>query len=277
MSELSRKLTVVVKTFERPDMVRRAVKSLRKLHPLIPMIVADDSRNPITFDEDPITTCLQLPFDSGISYGRNRALEKVETPYYLLIDDDHCFEEDCNLGELVEILENTDFNMVGMRMLNYRSKRGYCRGELQFAGTLVRENDKMIHYIGRNRGIHMGFPIYDILLNCYAAKISNTKQISYDENIKIGKEHGDYFLAAKKVGFKATLSRNSFIHHRPLYSSEYIKFRSRSDNYTSYYFDKHDITSEATIGKNYLFFDKIKYFPQRIKYLAKRLTGRKID
>ena len=72
MSEIAQKLTVAIKTFERPELVTRAVSSLRKIHPTIPVIIADDSKEPISFDNDKYTESLHLPFDTGISFGRNR-------------------------------------------------------------------------------------------------------------------------------------------------------------------------------------------------------------
>ena len=273
--DLSEKLTVVIKTFERPDMITRAVSSLRSLHPTIPVIIADDSKEPTSFDDDPYTTALHLPFDTGISYGRNRAIEKVETPYYLLIDDDHCFKKDANLQGLVDILDTTDFDIVAMRMLNYRAGKGYCRGELFFAGTFERENDTMMHYVGKDRGLHLGYPLYDIVLNCYAARKKKAAIIKFDENIKIGKEHGDYFLEAMKRNIKVTVSKNSYIHHLPIYSEKYAGFRKRSGSYADYYFKKHGISSEKTIGKDYRFFDKVRYFPQKVAYWISCALGKR--
>ena len=271
MGEIAQKLTIAIKTFERPELVTRAVSSLRIIHPTIPVIIADDSKEPVSFESDLYSEVLHLPVDSGISFGRNRAIEKIKTPYYLLIDDDHCFEADCNLEDLVHILETTDFDIVGMRMLNYRAEKGYCRGELQFAGTFEREGDEMVHYAGQNHGYHQGFPIFDIILNCYAARKAKTVEIKFDENIKIGKEHGDYFLNAKQKGILVTLSKNSYIHHRPSYSTQYANFRKRSDTYTEYYFKKHRISSEKTVGVHYKKLDRLKYFPQKIRYLYRKL------
>lgn len=270
---LADSLTVVIKTFERPDMVSRAVASLRSIHPTLPVIVADDSSEPLTFQEDPNTAVIQLPFDSGISYGRNRAIEMVNTPYYLLIDDDHCFAKDCNLEALVQILDETDFDIVAMKMLNYRPTKDICLGEFHYAGTLEREGDALVHYIGRKRGKHQGYPIYDIVLNCYAARKEKAEKVCFDEVIKIAHEHRDYFLRAKAAGLKVTISNNSFIHHRPVYSKNYMNFRRRVEEFTQHYFNKHHISSERTVGKNYTLLDKLKYYPRRLSYAFKKKFG----
>ena len=124
MSEVEQQITVAIKTFERPELVNRAVSSLRQFHPTMPVIIADDSKEPISFNDDPYTETLHLPFDTGISYGRNRAIERVKTPFYLLMDDDYFFNADCNLEGLVKTLETTDFDIISMRVLNYREKKG---------------------------------------------------------------------------------------------------------------------------------------------------------
>ena len=271
MSELAQKLTVAIKTFERPDMIARAVSTLRLIHPTIPVIIADDSKNPISFENDPFTNVLHLPFDTGISYGRNRAIEMIKTPYYLLMDDDYFFKADCNLAGLVNILDTTDFDIISMRVLDYRASKGYCRGELHFAGTLEREGDKLVHYIGKNHGYHQNYPCFDIIHNCYLARTNKVAKVKFDENIKIGKEHGDFFLEVKQCDILVTLAKDSFIHHYPKNSSHYKTFRNRNDDYTEYYFKKHGINSEKTLGTEYKLLDKIKYFPQKIKYFWQKI------
>ncbi len=277
MSELAKLLTIAIKTFERPELVTRAVLSLRRIHPNIPIIIADDSREPISFDNDPFTATLHLPFDTGISFGRNRAIERVKTPYYLLMDDDLYFKLDSNLEGLIHVLETTNFDIIGLRMLNYSTGKGYCRGELQFAGTLERVNDELVHYIGKNHGIHQGYPRYDIVLNCFVARTNKVAEIKFDENIKIGKEHSDFFLTAKQNGILVTISKDSFIHHRQIKSSDYFSFRDRGYLYTEYYFQKHSIKSEKTIGVQYKMIDKIKYYPQRIQCYVNNIFRRNLS
>ena len=275
MSEIAQKLTIAIKTFERPELVTRAVSSLRQLHPTMPVIVADDSKEPVSFGGDKYTESLHLPFDTGISFGRNRAIEKVKTPYYLLMDDDYYFKPDCNLEGLIHVLETTDFDIISMRVLNYRVGKGYCRGELHFAGTLEREGDELVHYIGKNRGIYQSYPRFDIVHNCYAARTNKVANIKFDEKIKIGKEHGDFFLEAKQNGILITISRDSYVHHLQADNSRYASFRNRSHKYTEYYFKKHGIKSERTLGTEYMQIDKIKYFPQKLRYLWRRLSSGK--
>ena len=45
---------------------------------------------------------IQLPFNSGLSYGLNRALEKVKTPYVMRMDDDELLTVKTYLGDQVK-------------------------------------------------------------------------------------------------------------------------------------------------------------------------------
>jgi len=263
-------VSIVVKTFERPDLIKRCVRSVRTLHPKLRVIVADDSQDTVHFENDPYTTVLPLPYDSGISFGRNRALEQVTTPYYILVDDDHCFEPDSNIEGLLLLLESSDFDIVAMRMIDYRNGKHYSRGELVFAGTMEIDEGLFRHTVGANRGYHDDYPLYDLVLNCYIAKKASTSCLTFDENIKIGKEHGDYFLQAKNKGLKITVAKDAYIHHRPVYSDGYKKFRKRSDDYSTYFFNKYGIRCEETVGTHYLVENKFKHYCSRILSVFKR-------
>ncbi len=78
-------LTAIIKTFERPRILRRLVSSIRRLYPDLKVIVADDSRSPVPVDG---VTTIELPYNTGLTAGRNAALREVVTPYFLLLDDD---------------------------------------------------------------------------------------------------------------------------------------------------------------------------------------------
>lgn len=260
------KVTIVVKTFERPDLIERCLKSIRHEYPSVPVIIADDSKHPVSYDKDPLTTVLVLPHDSGISYGRNRALERVITPYYVLIDDDHCFENDSNLPGLVSLLESTELDIVAMRMIDYRAGKDYARGELVFAGTMEIRGGVLRHEVGENRGQLAGYPLYDLVLNCYMAKRTSTSALQFDEKIKIGKEHGDYFLKAMDEKLKITVSVDSYIHHKPLYSPKYMVYRNRSSDFEKIFFAKYGLVREETSGVHYKITNRTKYYLSRLSY-----------
>lgn len=98
-------VTVIYKSFERQEMAKRLYKNLQEFYPGLRVIIADDSSKPLDLQGDSLKI-IQLPFNSGLSYGLNRALEKVETPYVMRMDDDELLTLKTCLGEQVAFLEN---------------------------------------------------------------------------------------------------------------------------------------------------------------------------
>lgn len=61
---------------------------------------------------------IQLPFNSGLSYGLNRALEKVKTPYVMRMDDGELLTRRTLLGDQVYFLKNRpEIDLVGFCIL----------------------------------------------------------------------------------------------------------------------------------------------------------------
>ena len=80
-------VTFIYKSFERQNMAKRLYKNIQHYYPGARVIIADDSKKPLKLKGENLTV-IQLPFNTGLSYGLNRALEKVETPYTMRMDDD---------------------------------------------------------------------------------------------------------------------------------------------------------------------------------------------
>src|SRR5512142_2725105 len=78
-------LTAIVKTFERPKVLRRLLAGIRRAYPSLQVIVMDDSRAPAKFDG---VRTIVMTYDSGVSAGRNEGLKQVATKYVLVLDDD---------------------------------------------------------------------------------------------------------------------------------------------------------------------------------------------
>ena len=76
-------LTIIIKTFERPHAVKRLFDSIRIFYSDLPIIIADDSRNPITSLGD--AKIITLPYNVGLSKGRNSLIDIVQTKYFLLL------------------------------------------------------------------------------------------------------------------------------------------------------------------------------------------------
>ena len=90
-------ITLIIKTFERPYAVQRLIRSIRRRYAAVKIMVVDDSSQPQDIEG---VELIELPYDSGISVGRNIALDKCRTPYFLLLDDDFVFSHRQRLSAL---------------------------------------------------------------------------------------------------------------------------------------------------------------------------------
>lgn len=106
-------VTIIFKSFERQNLAKRLYRNIQSYYPGVRVIIADDSSKPLDLKGDSLQV-IQLPFNSGLSFGLNRALEKVETPYVMRMDDDELLTVKTCLGAQVKFLEmHPEVDLVG--------------------------------------------------------------------------------------------------------------------------------------------------------------------
>lgn len=180
-------VTLVIKTFERPAVLRRMLKSARAVF-AGPIVIADDSASPVVID-DPGVRVLALPFDSGVAAGRNALLDAVETEFVWMADDDMILLPDFDLSRIVRYLErNPEVDACGGRVINlphlastdYLSSGLFAyRGEPRLPqGTLVD-----------------GLPVSYKVPNFYVARTRAVRAVRYDDRLK-RVDHTDFFTSA---------------------------------------------------------------------------------
>lgn len=108
--------TVIYKSFDRKNMAKQLYKNLQDYYPGIKIIIADDSSVPFDLQGETLEV-IQLPFNSGLSYGLNRALEKVKTPYVMRMDDE-LLTQRTFLGDQIYFLKNhPEIDLIGFCIL----------------------------------------------------------------------------------------------------------------------------------------------------------------
>ncbi|MBR8831089.1 MAG: glycosyltransferase family 2 protein [Chlorogloea purpurea SAG 13.99] len=265
-------VTIIIKTFERPNCLMRLVKSIRKYYKKIAILVVDDSKSPISPLPEEITGYYHLPFDSGLSYGRNFALEKIETKYFLLCDDDMIFTEDTDLEKIYSVLEKGVFDIVSCHMVDHIRNTNFRLGINRWGGNMEIKNGKYIHTYGKPRFYKDDLPVYDIVLNFFMASKEKIGLKAWDENIKIGYEHSDFFLQAKSKSLLSTVIPGVFIYHYPEDSKKYYGFRTRiTGEFHELWKQKYGIKEEFYIGQRFQWKDKVRYFYNHILYFIIRL------
>lgn len=209
-------ITVLIKTFERPKSCAALLTSVRQFYPDIPIVLVDDSKTPFRATGEHVTS-IHLPFDSGVSKGRNAGVEKVQTRYTFLCDDDCVFTRDTDLNHLQKLLEESGVDILGIRASG-----------VNYSGTYRIEGDTIYCDRGANAQ-----GLYDFVPNIFLAKTETLRQFKWDEELKIG-EHFAYFFEHQgklKIGYTEDVS---VIHDHQL-TEDYSRYRNRAFDYVKSY------------------------------------------
>lgn len=212
----------------RPNCLRRLVDSILGLYPDAHLLIADDSepdsevRAYYAELEAMGHQVLVLPFNVGISVGRNRLVEMSTRPYLLLLDDDFVFTSQTRIETLVEVMDaDRSLGVAGGSLLDDGTR-------LRSYEYSMRIEDKMLHYYpspGPPRDI-AGHACYDteIVLNfcLFRREVFSTTQ--WDESLKTS-EHTDFFLRLATTSWKVVHVPSVVAEHYPETTPEYMSHR----------------------------------------------------
>jgi len=141
-------LTILIKTFKRPEISKRLIDSIKFFYPNVPMIVLDD------------------PDDMGVSAGRNELVRQCNTEYCMILDDDCIFTADTDLERCVAELEDRGLDIL---QLDY--------GE-EYYGTFVVNGDTVkmsrFPYDSING-------LYEFCAQIFIAKTDKLRECQWDE------------------------------------------------------------------------------------------------
>ena len=214
------KLTAIIKTFERPDTLKRLVSSIKRLYPNMAVIVVDDSKTPSMLDD---VETIVLPYDSGVSLGRQKALEATITPYVLLLDDDFVFYRQTELEPALSLMEeNPEIDIMGGEVVNLPS---FKSSDYRNAGLY--KTDVVSLLPCGSTIAHM--PVYDKVPNFYIARRERLKLVGWDMRIK-RLDHADFFTRAKGVLLTVFNKEFKILHIQTPYNKTYMKKRNDVKN-----------------------------------------------
>ena len=217
--KLHKYLTIGIKTFLRPHCLKECIKSIRKYYTRIPIYVADDSTDDVKllnkkiiseFNDDAITL-FDMPYDSGLSAGRNELVRHTKTPYFLVLDDARQFTNKTDIYGMLKFLSISGYDLVA-GVCNERDGEDshYSR---KFISEEVNAGERPVV---RYKDIDMIEPIssgghwlkaYDTnqTLNLFIAKTSHLKQSPWNDESKMG-EHELFFYQWWKNNFTCAIS-----------------------------------------------------------------------
>ena len=216
MNRIAESTTFIVKAFMRPQCLDRLIDSCKKFYPDVRILVADDGDASVQRDD---IDMFRLPFDSGLSYGRNYLLDRIETEFFVLMDDDHVLTEKTMLERLLVALESGEFDLVGCEVHEDAA-------HFAWEGLFRRADDSLTLALG-DRGEINGIMRVDFCHNFFAARTEAVRRVRWDDHFKMG-EHTDFFLRCQdqiRVGICPSVQ----VCHAPERHSGYNIYRDRAE------------------------------------------------
>lgn len=104
-------ITLLIKTFARPGCLHRLLGAVRSRYTRMPILVADDSREPTTASIEGVSI-VNLPWRSGCAVGKNTLVQRVQTPYVIFMDDDMYPSPQLDFIAWVERLRELNVDLV---------------------------------------------------------------------------------------------------------------------------------------------------------------------
>lgn len=184
-------VSMLITSFLRHGCLRVCLSGIAKNLPECTIIVVDDSDVDLCANIAG-ANCIRMKFDSGLSAKRNAGVKACQTKYILLGCDDFDFstpEARLGIEKMVKVLdENPDIDVAGGRVDNnpYEGYLEYVSGE----------------YVRETRLVPDGSPFQrcDLTVNYFLARTD--KIVAWDERMKIGGEHFDWFWQMGQTGCK---------------------------------------------------------------------------
>lgn len=225
-------VTIIFKSFERQKMAKRLYRNIQSYYPGIRVIIADDSSKPLDLQGDSLQV-IQLPFNSGLSYGLNRALEKVETPYVMRLDDDELLTVKTALGAQVKFLEmHPEVDLVSFCALTAiwcvdpdKVVSEYAVYNMQGAPKPL-----SIPHMTQIDGNHF---VLGKVPNRYVARTEKIRSVGWDDNIRMLDHHDFFWRAAGNLVSVIALGTAVFHYHNP-FQKYYHKYRRDVDGDRQY-------------------------------------------
>lgn len=247
-------VTILIKTLEREAHLIQLLDSILHYHFSGPIIIADDSIVP--YRESILNRFPQLniqyinlPYDAGTAEGRNRMLELVRTPYFLLCDDDFVFDRRTRIPLMKKLLKENQLDLLAgvfrqhnrksrqgkylLKVNNYLNRFGWVLPSSQIyeyhAGITIKSNEISLYSIPYTDPVTP----CDLTHNFFLAKTEKVKAFGGWNPLLKGGEHQNFFIRAKIAGLKVGTTRQCGVIHDQWTpnSMEYQNLRNRGNEY----------------------------------------------
>lgn len=208
-------VTAIVKTFERPTIALRLVASIRRLFPRLKVIIADDSRVPLKCTGVEVVA---LPFDSGVSLGRQAALERVRTEFTWVLDDDFVLYSGTRLDlPLLVLTDHPAIDLVGGPVINLPL---WSKRRSDPMGIYPTRSEPLLG-LGSRFG---GLEICDKVPNFFVARTERLRSVGWTPELK-RLDHADFFTRARGILVTAYCDGFRCLHGQTPFDTGYQQYR----------------------------------------------------
>ena len=182
-----------LKTFERPKAAQRCVDSILAMYPTAKIYQADDSRKPVPAKG--VHKFWPLPHDVGVSAGRNHLIRHTTEAFIVQVDDDYIFDKHTDILRMKQLLEeHDDLVLAGCKCRHIRAnKTGWTKyyGKVRIDTNGVLWSPQVDTWHEEPDGLKWADA--DTISNFWIAKRRLFDSMMWDERLKIGGEHADFF------------------------------------------------------------------------------------
>lgn len=230
-------VTFIYKSFQRQRLAKELYYNIQEYYPGVQVIVADDSEKPLRIKGDHIQI-IQLPFNSGVSYGINCALEQVKTPYVIRMDDDRLITPFTNFhGQLRFLMEHPEVDLAAVSYISLPR----CPSLEQAAVPYYRqrmENAPLPLKIPHMTPIDEKHIVLAKPPNVFVAHTEAIRKVGYDNKIRMI-DHNEFFFRAAGVLVSVLDPTAYTLHRHDQFDQGYKKFRNDIEGDTIYIRQKH--------------------------------------
>lgn len=203
------KLTAIIRTFERPKALHRLVKSIRRFHPAMKVLVADDGIE--------ATSCKQadyfrLPSEKGRAAALNALLARVRTPHFVMLDDRAELHRDSQLLKLVELVASDRLDVAAGSITGCETKLWFFtkRKPLAQHGLLEIAGDRLALLAG-SRSQGEGFWWCDLVGNFFVARTDRVRAMGgWDPDLRDDARE-EFFFRAHRHGIRVGIQPDSSV------------------------------------------------------------------
>jgi glycosyltransferase involved in cell wall biosynthesis len=254
ISEKKFDVAIGIKTFLREGNFFRTIQKIKENFPyLYKLYIADDGyispKKQGLYEElesqGHEVTC--LPFNVGISAGRNHIVKNVKENYIFIMDDDIGIDSPDAIKNMKKVLDSDEnIGVVAGMLFHEISGKSFANDNYTYRGIdlsldrglLVREASD--HPVKKVDGVKYRYA--DQVVNFFLAKREVFEDVQWDARIKVEWEHMDFFLSLKETPWKVAIcldAKATHLHDKER-DLEYNQYR-RSASF-HYFSQKHNVS-----------------------------------